>query len=182
MIPLEWRDADVLHLAPIADEIELDLLGEMRAESLFMTPQGWLRRWEEDRIVRYKPWQEIREALASARAVVTSLEDLGNDPERAAALARVVNLLVVTCGEDGAWLYDSGKRTVIPGEQVQEVDPTGSGDIFAAVFFTEIAAGVGPLEAARRANFLAGQSVSRSGLESIPTQTEIEKARGGYSA
>lgn len=182
MVPVDWRHAEVVHLAPIANEIELDRLGEVRSESLFMTPQGWLREWDENRIVRYKAWQDIREPLAAARAVVVSMEDLNNRPDEAKALAQVVRLLVITRSKYGAWLYESGKRTEIEGEHVKTVDQTGSGDIFAAVFFTELASEVEPREAARRASYLAGLSVTRKGLESIPTQIEIEKARGGQSA
>ncbi len=179
MIPSIWRSADVIHLAPIADELELDRLGELPSQSLFITAQGWLRRWDENGVVQYKSWRDIRDALALSRAVVCSLEDLDNDPHEAKAMAQIVPMLVVTRGKHGAWLFETGSRTEIKAKQVEEVDPTGAGDIFAAVFFAEVAAGSEPREAALRANDLAGRSVTRSLLESIPTQDEIEVARGG---
>jgi sugar/nucleoside kinase (ribokinase family) len=178
MLPVEWRGANVIHLAPIADEIELNMLGEFHSDSIFMTPQGWMRQWDVSGIVQQRSWRHIREALASARAVVCSLEDLGNDPVEAEAVAQVVRLLVVTLSENGAWLFEAGSRTEIAGMQVEEVSPTGAGDIFAAVFFFEITDGSDPLAAARRANYLAAQSITRVGLESIPTQLEIQRARG----
>ncbi len=180
MLPTEWHRAGVIHLAPIANEVELDSFDELQVESIYMTPQGWLRRWDEKGIVSYNPWQNLREALAAAHAVVCSIEDLGGDPDEAEALSQVANLLVVTRGEHGAWIFEGGTRKTIEGIQVEQVDPTGAGDIFAATFFTEIASGVEAQQAARRANYLAAQSVTREGLESIPTQVEIEKAKGEY--
>jgi sugar/nucleoside kinase (ribokinase family) len=55
------------------------------------------------------------------------------------------------------------------------VDPTGAGDIFAAAFFTRLLKTRDPWEAARFATLLASYSVSRVGLQGIPTVKEIEE-------
>jgi sugar/nucleoside kinase (ribokinase family) len=57
---------------------------------------------------------------------------------------------------------------------VIELDPTGAGDIFAAAFFFRLYNTRDPWEAARFATQLAAISVTRSGLQSIPTQEEIQ--------
>jgi sugar/nucleoside kinase (ribokinase family) len=59
--------------------------------------------------------------------------------------------------------------------QEQEVDPTGAGDIFAAAFFTRLYLTRDPWEAARFANQVAATSVTRRGLEGIPTAEEIQQ-------
>jgi sugar/nucleoside kinase (ribokinase family) len=180
LLPADWCNADVVHLAPVADEIELELLDRIRPDSLFMTPQGWLRGWDENGDVFKKSWQNIDDALAKARATVCSFEDLDNDRSAALEMAQKTPLLVVTRSEQGAMLFLDGEKHEIDGIDVEAVDSTGSGDIFAAVFFFELTSGSSPHQAALRANYLAACSVSRYWLDSIPTQTEIEHARGSF--
>jgi sugar/nucleoside kinase (ribokinase family) len=54
------------------------------------------------------------------------------------------------------------------------VDATGAGDIFAAAFFIRLFKTRDPWEAARFATLIASRSVTRIGLNGIPTQSEIE--------
>jgi sugar/nucleoside kinase (ribokinase family) len=178
MIPPDWHCAEILHLAPIADEIELDQLGELNSDSLFMTPQGWLRLWDENGQVGPKPWQSVIDTLTAARAVVCSIEDLDNDLEAVNEIAQQISCLVITLDKHGALVFVDGRRFEIEGIAVEVTDPTGSGDIFAAAFFMDLSSGSDPYLAAQRANYLAASSVTREGLASIPTQFEIERARG----
>jgi sugar/nucleoside kinase (ribokinase family) len=55
-----------------------------------------------------------------------------------------------------------------------EVDSVGAGDIFAAAFFIRLFATHDPWKAARFATQVAAFSVTRYGLESIPTTEEIQ--------
>jgi sugar/nucleoside kinase (ribokinase family) len=55
------------------------------------------------------------------------------------------------------------------------VDSTGAGDIFAAALFARLYATRDPWEAARFATQLAARSVTRIGLNGIPTLKEIEE-------
>jgi sugar/nucleoside kinase (ribokinase family) len=178
MLPTYWRNAEILHLAPVADEIDLDALDQIASASLFITPQGWLRAWDESGRIIKKSWQHISDILSLCHSAVCSAEDLDNDPAAARGMASQVPLLVITRSGQGATLYLNGKEHVIEAMRVDVADSTGSGDIFAAVFFFEIQSGSDPHDAALRANYLAGCSVTRRWLESIPTQSEIERARG----
>ncbi|HAX70479.1 MAG TPA: hypothetical protein DCY14_12775, partial [Anaerolineae bacterium] len=54
-------------------------------------------------------------------------------------------------------------------------DATGAGDIFAAAFFARCVRTRDPWEAARFATQLASYSVTRVGLQGIPTPKEIEQ-------
>jgi sugar/nucleoside kinase (ribokinase family) len=54
-----------------------------------------------------------------------------------------------------------------------EIDGTGAGDVFAAAFFYRLHTTRDPWEAARFANHLASCSVTRTGLDSIPTREEV---------
>jgi sugar/nucleoside kinase (ribokinase family) len=59
---------------------------------------------------------------------------------------------------------------------VAEIDPTGSGDIFAAGFLVRLHQTKDPWEAARFANVLASASVTRRGIASTPLPDEIQSA------
>jgi sugar/nucleoside kinase (ribokinase family) len=71
-------------------------------------------------------------------------------------------------------LYWHGDRRRFRAPKMDEVDSTGAGDIYAAAFFTRMYTTRDPWEAARFATQFASYSVTRLGLESIPTQSEIQ--------
>jgi sugar/nucleoside kinase (ribokinase family) len=91
-------------------------------------------------------------------------------------IARQCRVVVATRGAEGCTLFVDGSPHAIPAIPVEEVDPTGAGDVFAAAFFARLHATGDPGKAARFATFLAGRSVTRPGLDSIPTRQEIEAA------
>ena len=61
----------------------------------------------------------------------------------------------------------------VPSRRV--VDPTGAGDVFAAVWFARLAAGESALAAARYAVAAAACTVERVGLAGVPTAAQIEE-------
>jgi sugar/nucleoside kinase (ribokinase family) len=74
----------------------------------------------------------------------------------------------------GARIYWNGDVRRFRAPQVQAVDETGAGDVYAAAFFARLLTTRDPWEAARFATQLASISVTRPGLEGIPTPEEIE--------
>jgi sugar/nucleoside kinase (ribokinase family) len=89
-------------------------------------------------------------------------------------MAHQTRILCLTEGELGSVLYWNGDRRRFRPALVEEVDATGAGDIFAAALFVRLFNTRDPWEAARFATNLAAYSVTRTGLEGIPTQQEIE--------
>jgi sugar/nucleoside kinase (ribokinase family) len=86
-------------------------------------------------------------------------------------------ILAVTEGAEGTRLYWNGDVRRFRSPAIAEVmDTTGAGDIFAAAFFVRLYTTRDPWEAARFATQLASLSVTRSGLDSIPTLEEIEES------
>jgi sugar/nucleoside kinase (ribokinase family) len=106
--------------------------------------------------------------------MVISLEDVGGDQEQVEFFAHHTRLLAVTEAASGSVLYWNGDRRRFRAPRVQEVDPTGAGDIFAAAFFVRLYTTRDPWEAARFATQFAAYSVTRPGLEGIPTEREIQ--------
>jgi sugar/nucleoside kinase (ribokinase family) len=174
-IPLEWRASPFVHLAPIAGEVDPSLAGAFPDSQVGVTAQGWLRQWNHEGKVRSRSWEEIREWLLPATAVVVSLEDLDGDESAAAAMAAHCRLLAVTEGRSGAVIYWNGDARRIHAPRVEEVDPTGCGDVFAAAFFVHLRRTRDPWEAARLANRLAALSVTRRGLAAVPTSEEARR-------
>ena len=176
-IPQVWRSAPIIHLAPIAREIESSLPDKLSCSLLGITPQGWMRTWDENGQVAACTWDAnaSEQVLGHAGAVVMSVEDINRDLELAEMMAHNTRILCLTEAEAGAVLYWNGDRRRFRPTAVEEVDATGAGDIFAAAFFVRLYSTRDPWEAARFATQLAARSVTRVGLNGIPTSQEIEE-------
>ena len=174
-IPQVWRTAPIIHLAPIARELDPSLVEQLSGKFVGITPQGWMRTWDENGQVAACVWENSEQALGRAGAVVMSVEDVNRDLEQVEAMAHQTRILCLTEGEAGAVLYWNGDRRRFRPVKVQEVDATGAGDIFAAAFFMRYYNTRDPWEATRFATSLAARSVTRVGLNGIPTAQEIEE-------
>ena len=172
-VPEIWRHAGIIHLGPIANEVSPILPKGFSPDLLGLTAQGWLRGWDESGRIHPVRW-ENESALEAAGAVVISLEDVGGDMEQVERLAQHTRILAVTEGAAGCVLYWNGDRRRLRAPQFTEIDATGAGDIFAAAFFIRLYTTRDPWEAARFATLLASHSVTRVGLDGIPTKQEIE--------
>lgn len=172
-IPAAWQRAPLVHLAPVAAELPPGLAARFAGRFVGVTPQGWLRAWGDDGIIRPTAWPEAKTVLAQATAAVLSLEDLGGDESRIPPLAEMVPVLVVTRGAAGATLHWQGQAHTIPAPPARPTDTTGAGDIFAAAFFIRLYHTRDPLAAARFASQVAALSVQRPGLAAPPTPDEI---------
>ncbi len=172
-VPDVWRRAGIIHLGPIANEISPILPKGFSPDLLGLTAQGWMRGWDDSGCVHPVHWED-EFALEAAGAVVISLEDVGGNMEQVERLAQHTRILAVTEGAAGCVLYWHGDRRRVRAPQFAEVDATGAGDIFAAAFFIRLFTTRDPWEAARFATLLASHSVTRAGLDGIPTEAEIQ--------
>jgi sugar/nucleoside kinase (ribokinase family) len=177
MVPETWRSAPIIHLGPVAQEVEPTLVRYFPNALIGLTPQGWLRSWDNQGRVHASEWPEARFVLEKSTAVVLSIEDVQFDENRIEEMASSIRILVVTEGAEGARLFWNGDVRRFRPLKVVEVDPIGAGDIFAALFFYRLHTTRDPWEAARFATHLAAFSVTRPGLAGIPTQEEIEACK-----
>jgi sugar/nucleoside kinase (ribokinase family) len=176
-VPDIWKQASIIHLGPIASEVDAMLPKDFSPALLGITPQGWMRQWDSDGRVSPIQWEDSEAALKQAGAVVLSREDVGGDDELIEQMAGHTKILAVTEADAGCVLYWHGDRRRFRAPKVQEVDATGAGDIFAAAFFTRLFSTRDPWEAARFATLIASHSVTRLGLNGMPTLQEIEAAK-----
>lgn len=175
-IPQAWRRAPIVHLGPIAQEVEPSLVRRFPEAFVGSTAQGWLREWDASGNVIHGEWPEADFVLQNADAAIISIEDVAGDEDRIEELASSSQILVVTEGAKGCRVFADAELRCCPGCDVEEVDATGAGDIFATVFFVYLNKKKNPWDAAELANQLAGLSTTRAGLASIPTQDEIFSA------
>ena len=173
-VPAAWRSAPIFHLAPLAQEYPASLAGQVSSTLVGLTPQGWMRGWDEQGHVHAVPLENVGNILPRVGAMVLSMEDVGGDDERIEFFAHHTRLLAVTDAESGSILYWNGDRRRFPAPKVHEVDATGAGDIYAAAFFVRLYMTRDPWEAARFATQFAAYSVSREALDGIPTEKEIQ--------
>jgi len=173
-IPEAWRRASIIHVGPIANEIDASLPKDFSPVLFGVTPQGWMRQRAEDRRVSRSEWENAEPVLQRADAVVMSREDVNGDDELIEHMAHQTRILVVTEASAGCVLHWNGDRRRFRAPEVHEVDATGAGDVFAAAFFIRLLKTHDPWEAARFATLIAARSVTRVGLAGIPTPQEIE--------
>jgi sugar/nucleoside kinase (ribokinase family) len=196
-IPPHWANAKIVHLGPIADEIDPRHVPGLSSGFLGVTPQGWMRDWPRERGGRVKvtplrlPVQLVNRidcAIVSDEEIFQARDVIERIGER--------RMSVVTRGPLGATIYHGMRadeaeglqpgakrfRTVeIPGIDVKVGSLTGAGDVFAAAFFMKAAEHTSSaLEAGRFANVVAALSLREIGVGSVPSREEIDEALTFY--
>lgn len=161
-VPRDWPAPELLLLAPVLGELALEAWLDAFGATPFvaLAAQGWFKRARpardgQARAVRVAPrrWpydpQRLRERV---HLVSCSREDLAADPGAPERLASVVPVVAVTDGARGAELFVDGRRLQIAATPATRVvDPTGAGDVFAAILARGLAGGLTAVDAAQRA-------------------------------
>lgn len=176
-VPPAWRRVPIVHLAPIANEVDPGIIDLFSNSLVGLSPQGWMRRWDANGSVFAIDWADAERLLPLAAATFLSEEDLPrpDDIERYAALAP---LLVETAGAAGCIVYCHGERRRFPAPTVVAADPTGAGDVFAAAYLVRLLqTGGDPWEAARFANLVAAESVGWSGIAAKMAAIRLQVAQ-----
>jgi sugar/nucleoside kinase (ribokinase family) len=173
-VPGEWFTTPLVHLAPLTGEVDPQLAHRFRNSTVLLTLQGWLREWGSDGRVRFKRWLDP-EVLRHIDIVVFSEEDIVEAPDLEAAFAQVTRHLFVTRAEKGGTYYHLGQPFHYDTPQVEVMNPTGAGDVFAASLLASL-----PIfdndfyRAVKVAAVLAALSTTRVGLASAPSPEEVQ--------
>lgn len=174
-LPPHWLNARIVHLGPIAQEIDVRQVGSLQPEFLGCTPQGWMREWPSGGgRVRHVPLRLAPELMSRLDAVVVSDEEIAQAREVVEWVGQR-KLGVVTLGESGARIIYAGQRAELGGFPIKTVDLTGAGDVFAAAFFAKAAdRSASAVQAARFANATAALSLRGVGASSVPALADVE--------
>ena len=170
-LPEAWRQASLVVLAPVAQEVSPAFIGLFPRATLAAAIQGWLRAWSPEGIVYPCPLPDGF-PLDGLDVLIASREDV-EDPGWFTLWARRVPLVVMTMGRAGAILWERGVASPVPTVPVEEVDPTGAGDVFAAVFLLRLGEGCGAREAALWASAAGALCVRRPGLAGVPSRRQV---------
>ena len=174
-IPSVLRRPAVVHLGPVARELEPSLAKLFPDSLLVATPQGWMRRWDTDGVVSLDNWCGAEEILPQLDAAVLSVEDIQGDWAVAERWANEIAVLVVTQDEEGCTLFHRGEKRSFPARAARLIDPTGAGDVFAAAFFIRWAETGAPGQAAVFANVTASMALQHPGPGGAPSRIEVEE-------
>jgi sugar/nucleoside kinase (ribokinase family) len=150
-LPAAWREASLLHLAPVMGEVDLAAWkGAVRARVVGISVQGWIKRAGPAQSVVQVPWDVDGAMLRGIDAACVGEEDLVGQGDLLDRLCRTVPIVAFTHGPVGCEIIERGRTRrvgIYPG--AREVDPTGAGDTFAAAFLLGLAQGLSPTDAAQ---------------------------------
>ena len=176
-LPSFQHPPKILHLGPVANEVDPGILDHYPSSLKCLTPQGWYRRRNQENQVELQPWINWEEHLPKADSAVISIEDVNRDEDLISSMASAIPVFAVTENYLGARVYWHNDARFFSAPEVEYADDTGAGDIFAAAFFFRYFVTRDPWEAGRFAVLLASWSVTRQHLESVSTLEEVNKAK-----
>jgi 1D-myo-inositol 3-kinase len=179
-VPQDWREAGIVMLAPVVDEVDPLVATAFGAGSIGAAVQGHLRRLDREGFLVPKPWESADLVLGRAQALFLSLEDVGGALEEVMEWFQRVPVGVLTAGGAGAVLFVNGERYSVHPHRAHEVDATGAGDVFAAAFMIHYHCHGDPWRAGGVATCAAALSVEGEGWSTIPDATTLEAAVAVY--
>lgn len=174
-LPPSWKRAPIVLLCPLVGELGLDWLGVFPRSLVGVTPQGWMRQWDEQGLVQQKAWSEAQQVLSDVGVLVFSEEDVAGDASIIRQYTQWARIAVVTRGWRGATVFWNGNPREFPAFRAREVDPTGAGDVFAAAFLVRLRETGDPYLAAPFANCAASFAIEGPGTSTIPTRQQVEE-------
>jgi sugar/nucleoside kinase (ribokinase family) len=181
-VPEDWRDARLVMLAPVVDEVDPALVETFADATVAASAQGWLRRLEATGAVTNRRWNPPRGLLERLQALFVSAEDVRGQESQLTEWLQRLPLAAVTAGKTGALLYVNGERYEVRPRSARMVDPTGAGDVFAAAFMVRYHLEGDPWEAAAAASCAASMSVEGEGWSTVPERPALDAALAAYRA
>lgn len=175
-LPGGWRSPRVMHLGPVAQEIDTRQTSGINPRFLGTTPQGWMRDWPRSTGGRVKniPLRLPRDFMSQLDSIVVNDEEFVHSRDTVQSIGKA-GYGVVTLGSGGAQAFTPQGMVTEPAFPLQVDDPTGAGDVFATAFFCRMTEPDASVEdALRYANAAAGLSVAGKARH-IPSRQAIKR-------
>ena len=166
-VPSGWNKAKIVHICPVADEVDQEIFNIFKDSLVGLTPQGLMRRWDEKGQVYPKKWIPISKVSSLVDVLIFSEEDIEAFPEALEEYKSLINIVILTRGAEGSILYWRGKEFYFSAFKTEEKDPTGAGDVFTAAFLVKYYQTDDPIESSRFANCVASFAVEEKGTAGI---------------
>ena len=174
-IPKGWDKAKIVHICPVADEVDQEVFTLFKDSLVGLTPQGLMRRWDAKGQVYPKKWMPALKVYSRVDVLIFSEEDISAFPEVLEEYKSLINIVILTRGAEGSILYWRGKKFIFSAFKTEEKDPTGAGDVFAAAFLAKYYQTDDPIESSRFANCVASFAVEGKGTAGITDFDRIIK-------
>jgi sugar/nucleoside kinase (ribokinase family) len=171
-IPELFTLTPIVHICPIADEIDYQLLDYFQNALIGLTPKGSMRQWDSDGKVSPKAMDWA--VFAQVDVVILSEEDIKGFEQFVPLMIDYAKILVITRGKNGAHVYTQNQVHFYPSFPVTEQDATGAGDVFAAAFLIKYAEKKDIAIAASYAHVAASFVVEGIGLNNLAALKMIE--------
>jgi hypothetical protein len=179
-LPEDWRDPELVLLAPVIDEVDGALATAFEGATLAADAQGWLRAVAADGAVQSRTWPSPKGVLSRLQALFLSGADVRGQEAAMTEWVQRVPVAAVTAGARGALLYVNGDRYEIRPRRAKQVDPTGAGDVFAAAWLVRYRLSGDPWEAAEAAACAASLAVEGEGWSGVPDAAALDAALAVY--
>jgi len=179
-LPDDWREAPLVMLCPVANEVDPALAAAFPDAALGVAPQGWLRSRGKDGVIAPQPWTDADLVLPHAQSLVVSVEDIEPFEKQALEWFQHVPQGAVTRGRQGATLFVNGDPYHVAADPATEVDAIGAGEVFAATLLIEYQREGNPWEAAAAATCAAAASIEAIGVAGIPDRAALAARLGAY--
>jgi sugar/nucleoside kinase (ribokinase family) len=180
-VPDDWRDAAIVLLAPVLNEVDPLVATAFPDAALGAAAQGWLRGPGAG-LVMPTVWSPPDFLVGRLQALFLSREDVGIDVAGTVAMFQRVPVGALTAGAEGALLFVNGERFEVRPHPVHEADGTGAGDVFAAAFLIDYQRHGNPWDAAATAACAGALSVQGEGIAAIPDRKALDEALRAYRA
>ena len=156
--------ADWVHVGALArSDFPAETLAELgRDRRVSFDGQGLVRPERTGPLeldAAYDP--EVLRHVSILKLAEEEARTLVGEPDESALRSLGVPEVVVTLGSEGSLVLADGKLEKVPAQAAGEVDPTGAGDAFSAVYLASRSNGHAPVAAARRATALVGGLLAR---------------------
>ncbi len=174
-IPKGWDKAKIVHICPVADEVDQGIFPLFKDSLVGLTPQGLMRRWNEKGEVCPKKWVPVLKVSSLVNVLIFSEEDIADFPEVLESYKSLIEIVILTRGAEGSILFWKGKEISFSAFKTEEKDPTGAGDVFAAAFLVQYYKTGDPIGSSRFANCVASFAVEEKGTAGIPNIDQLTK-------
>lgn len=179
-VPEDWRDASLVLLAPVVDEVDPLLAAEFTDGAVGAAAQGWLRAILREGTVGPRAWESSRPLLDKIQTLFLSREDIRGQEASVIEWLQHVPIGVLTADRAGALLFVNGDRYQVRPRPALETDPTGAGDVFAAAFLVEYQRSGDPWRAAASAACAGSLSVESEGWAAVPDRVVLDATLKEY--
>lgn len=181
-LPANWKNVPLVHLGPIADEVDFDLINAFSPDTIIVaTPQGWIRQWDEKtRIVSPKilDWNKLK----GIDILILSEEDIFGYEDLFPTIIAQTELVVLTKGAKPATVFHQNTQKDFPVFPVEPIDPTGAGDTFATGFLVKYLETNDIAKAMAYGHVVASVCIEAKGLSGLTNLNKVQERYLDYLA